>query len=85
MKVNFQKRILLFIQILNSDRSFYLTTKVTMKGNYSMKTNIDLWDKLNDLKQALFDKNITWIHVKGHSGHVENEIVDKLANLASQN
>ena len=68
--------------IIYSDSKYLIET---MKGNYSMKTNIDLWDKLNDLKQALFDKNITWIHVKGHSGHIENEIVDQLANLASQN
>lgn len=57
----------------------------TMKGNYSKSKNLDLWAELDDLVQALFDKHITWNHVKGHDGNPENEIVDKLAFLASQN
>lgn len=68
--------------IICSDSNYLIET---MNGNFKIKTNLDLWDDLKDLCDALFDKKIKWVHVKGHSGHNENEIVDKLANLASQN
>ena len=68
--------------VIYSDSKYLIET---MNGNFRKKTNLDLWDKLSDLCDALFNKKITWIHVKGHSGHTENEIVDKLANLVSQN
>ena len=38
--------------------------------------NRDLWERLDSLIEP---HNITWHWVKGHSGHEENEIVDKLA------
>ncbi|MDQ8038817.1 MAG: ribonuclease HI [Rickettsiella sp.] len=41
--------------------------------------NCDLWKQL--VKQASRHK-IQWKWVKGHSGHPENDRVDKLANLA---
>lgn len=58
----------------------------TMKGLYQKKTNNDLWDYLDRLCLRLSEKGITvnWIHVKGHAGHPENEVVDRLANLLSQ-
>jgi len=68
--------------IIYSDSKYLVET---MNGNFQKKTNLDLWDKLSDLCTGLFTKNIQWIHVKGHSGNTENEIVDKLANLMSQN
>lgn len=68
--------------VIYSDSKYLIET---MKGNYQMKTNLDLWSQINDLRDGLVSKNIIWIHVKGHNGHPENEIVDKLANLASQN
>jgi len=38
--------------------------------------NLDLWQELD----ALITKHkIKWVWVKGHSGHPENERVDKLA------
>lgn len=41
--------------------------------------NIDLWQALD----ALLPQNkIHWIWVRGHSGHVENERVDRLARAA---
>lgn len=67
--------------IIHSDSNYLIET---MNGNFQKKTNLDLWNKLDDLCSGLFSKNIKWIHVKGHSGHPENEIVDKLANLVSQ-
>ena len=41
--------------------------------------NKDLWMQIDVLVQA---HDIEWAWVKGHSGHVENERVDKLANDA---
>ena len=41
--------------------------------------NEDLWRRLDDLVQP---HTIDWEWVKGHSGHIENEIVDQLANDA---
>ncbi len=39
--------------------------------------NRDLWERLDNLSAA---HDIDWRWVKGHSGHVENERVDGLAN-----
>ena len=41
--------------------------------------NKDLWMKIDVLVQS---HDIEWAWVKGHSGHVENERVDQLANDA---
>ena len=41
-------------------------------------------NKLDLQVELLFDKKLSWVHVKGHNGNVENEIVDKFANLVSQ-
>jgi ribonuclease HI len=41
--------------------------------------NEDLWKKLDELVQK---HEISWHWVKGHSGHIENERVDELANHA---
>ena len=41
--------------------------------------NKDLWQEL-DAEVARHE--VTWLWVKGHSGHVENELVDRLANDA---
>ena len=41
--------------------------------------NIDLWQKLDELAQL---HRVSWHWVKGHSGHAENELADKLANQA---
>jgi ribonuclease HI len=43
--------------------------------------NKDLWERLDPQLAA---HNIEWLWVKGHAGHRENEIVDKLANDAAQ-
>jgi ribonuclease HI len=44
--------------------------------------NDDLWRQLDKLVE---EHHITWKWVKGHSGHVENERVDRLANEAIDN
>ena len=41
--------------------------------------NQDLWEQLDAAAAA---QDIEWHWVKGHSGHVENEYVDNLANVA---
>lgn len=41
--------------------------------------NIDLWQELD---ASAMKHKITWIWVKGHSGHAENDRVDALANEA---
>lgn len=41
--------------------------------------NIELWQELDRLTQQ---HQINWHWVKGHSGHLENEQADALANLA---
>ena len=39
--------------------------------------NEDLWKTLDELAEM---HEIEWQWVKGHSGHIENELVDQLAN-----
>ncbi|KTD51509.1 ribonuclease HI [Legionella quinlivanii] len=41
--------------------------------------NADLWQQLDALAQK---HQINWHWVKGHSGHIENDLADELANLA---
>ena len=41
--------------------------------------NVDLWQRLDQARQI---HDIEWHWVKGHSGHIENEIADELANQA---
>ena len=41
--------------------------------------NVDLWQRLDQIAQK---HTINWHWVKGHSGHLENERADELANQA---
>lgn len=41
--------------------------------------NIDLWQMLDKLAER---HQITWHWVRGHNGHIENELADALANQA---
>lgn len=41
--------------------------------------NVDLWQRLD---AAAAPHDVDWIWVRGHSGHPENERVDKLAREA---
>jgi ribonuclease HI len=47
------------------------------KANKEPVKNVDLWQRLHAATQR---HQIDWQWVKGHSGHVENEIADSLAN-----
>lgn len=39
--------------------------------------NVDLWKRLDE---AVNSHDVEWHWVRGHTGHVENEIADELAN-----
>lgn len=39
--------------------------------------NVDLWQRLDKARE---NHEIEWVWVKGHNGHIENEIADELAN-----
>ncbi len=39
--------------------------------------NVDLWKQLDE---QVASHSVSWFWVKGHSGHRENEIADRLAN-----
>ena len=41
--------------------------------------NVDLWERLD---RAASQHRVAWEWVRGHTGHVENEIADQLANRA---
>jgi ribonuclease HI len=53
-----------------------------VKKNFKDKANTDLWKKFLD-EYTKYNINFQW--VKGHSGHTENEICDKLAKKAASN
>ena len=53
-----------------------------VKKNFKDKANADLWRKFLE-EYAKYTINFQW--VKGHSGHTENEICDKLAKKAASN
>ncbi|QFQ32084.1 ribonuclease HI [Buchnera aphidicola] len=50
------------------------------KNNKKLIKNIDLWLRINDL---LKKHCITWFWIKGHSGHIENELCDKIARQSA--
>ena len=50
------------------------------RGKKNEVKNIDLWERLLDAKAP---HNVTFIWVKGHDGHPENERCDRLATSAA--
>lgn len=46
------------------------------KSNKKEVLNVDLWQRLDAVCQQ---HDVNWHWVKGHAGHLENEIVDQLA------
>lgn len=49
----------------------------SLKQGWKRKKNLDLWEKLDHVIDK-FEK-IDWIWVRGHAGHKENEMADKVA------
>ena len=39
--------------------------------------NVDLWQRLDKARE---EHEVEWLWIKGHSGHIENDIADELAN-----
>ena len=48
----------------------------TMTRNWKRRVNLDLWDTLDKL---VAERNVSWVWVRGHNGHKENERADRLA------
>lgn len=53
----------------------------TMLGNFRKKTNHDWWKKLD---KAAAKHDIEWIWVKGHSGHIVQEVADDIARKTAE-
>ncbi len=72
---------------ITTDSQYVLKGVTEWMPNWKMKNwktaarkpvkNADLWQILDSL---LDGHEVEWVWVKGHSGHVENELVDDLAN-----
>ena len=71
--------------VVNAYQKKWMTTWLNngwkTSTNQSVK-NQDLWERLNN---ALKNHNITFVWVKGHNGHPENERCDWLANMFADN
>ena len=52
----------------------------TMTKNWKRNKNNDLWIILDEIRREL---EITWTHIKGHSGNKWNELCDALAVQAT--
>lgn len=50
------------------------------KADKKTPENLDYWQELDELKAKFGNIEFRW--VKGHSGHPQNDYVDKLANMA---
>jgi ribonuclease HI len=53
----------------------------TMTGNFRKKANLDWWEKLD---RAVGKHKISWEWVKGHDGHVVQEVADTLARQMAE-
>lgn len=53
----------------------------TMLGKFKKKTNHDWWKKL---EKSAEKHDISWEWVKGHSGHVVQEVADTLARRSAE-
>ena len=53
----------------------------TMGGTWKRKTNHDWWKRLDDASKK---HQITWKWVKGHDGHVVQEVADTMARKLAE-
>lgn len=49
----------------------------TMTGRWKRKANLDLWATLDKLAA---ERSVSWVWIRGHGGHRENERANSLAN-----
>lgn len=64
----------------NTDCTVYTDSQWVIKcasGVWKRKANLDLWSEYSEISEKYED--IKWVWVKGHSGDMMNEVVDKLA------
>lgn len=54
----------------------------TIKGNYRIGANEELWERIEREVKEFSDISFTW--VKGHNGNIGNEIVNDLAEGATK-
>lgn len=59
--------------IVYSDSQYLVKT---MKAGQRRKKNLDLWEKLERLSEV---RKVSWVWLRGHAGHPENEQAHKLA------
>lgn len=72
------------LNILGIELSLYSDSQYLIQGatrRSKRKINLDLWQQLDSLTE---NYSIDWVLVKGHSGHVTQERVDKLARHAAK-
>jgi cyclic pyranopterin phosphate synthase len=48
----------------------------TMTRNWKRKSNLDLWEMLDKL---VAERSVSWVWIRGHAGHPENERANMLA------
>ena len=53
----------------------------TMGGTWKRKTNHEWWKKLDDASKR---HQITWQWVKGHNGHIVQEVADSMARKLAE-
>ncbi len=53
----------------------------TMGGTWRRKTNHDWWKKLDDASKR---HQITWKWIKGHDGHIVQEVADSMARKMAE-
>ena len=53
----------------------------TMTGNFRKKVNLDWWEKLD---RVAGKHKISWEWVKGHDGHIVQEVADTLARQMAE-
>ena len=63
---------------VESDSQYVINT---MTRNWKRKANLDLWKLLDD---EVDGRLVSWVWVRGHVGHPENERANRLANDAAR-
>jgi ribonuclease HI len=64
--------------ILRSDSQYVIET---MKGNFKRKSNLELWQQLDD---AASQHDVTYEWIKGHAGNPEQVTADKIARTTAK-
>ena len=71
---------------MNTEVTVYTDSQLvvnTMNQGWAKKTNEDLWDRIENAIELLYDK-VTFVKVKGHGSDKRNNLADQIAVAASQ-